>query len=194
VSPGVAPTGRHMASDLGVIARTPVAQLDPVNEADSRFFKRDRGRWKCGLRSARFSNAYCRRPPAPPRKMTEDPVQRGGQTVPVPMSAFSRHVSIMRLMSANAPLRLAGPRGPNNHGFRLIVDWSAAEDVTAQTFLEAWRSQERIADDGGSLRPTASRMPIPAGHPVTVGPPTGERGKRTGGYVHPGARGPRRGC
>jgi hypothetical protein len=31
--------------------------------------------------------------------MTKDPVQCGGQTVPVPMSAFSRHVSIMRLMS-----------------------------------------------------------------------------------------------
>jgi len=40
-----------------------------------------------------------------------------------------------------------------NHAFRLIGDWSAAEDVMAQTFLEAWRSRERIADDGGSLRP-----------------------------------------
>jgi RNA polymerase sigma-70 factor (ECF subfamily) len=40
-----------------------------------------------------------------------------------------------------------------NHAFRLIGDWSAAEDVMAQTFLEAWRSRERIAPDGGSLRP-----------------------------------------
>jgi RNA polymerase sigma factor (sigma-70 family) len=40
-----------------------------------------------------------------------------------------------------------------NHAFRLIGDWSAAEDVMAQTFLEAWRSRERIADDGGSLCP-----------------------------------------
>src|ERR1700743_1439493 len=40
-----------------------------------------------------------------------------------------------------------------NHAFRLIGDWSAAEDVMAQTFLEAWRSRERIAADGESLRP-----------------------------------------
>jgi RNA polymerase sigma-70 factor (ECF subfamily) len=40
-----------------------------------------------------------------------------------------------------------------NHAFRLIGDWSAAEDVMAQTFLEAWRSRERIASEGGSLRP-----------------------------------------
>src|ERR1700742_1473105 len=40
-----------------------------------------------------------------------------------------------------------------NHAFRLIGDWSAAEDVMAQSFLEAWRSRERIAVDGGSLRP-----------------------------------------
>src|ERR1700722_17260204 len=40
-----------------------------------------------------------------------------------------------------------------NHAFRLTGDWSAAEDVMAQTFLEAWRSRERIAADGGSLRP-----------------------------------------
>jgi RNA polymerase sigma-70 factor (ECF subfamily) len=40
-----------------------------------------------------------------------------------------------------------------NHAFRLVGDWSAAEDVMAQTFLEAWRSRERIAAGGGSLRP-----------------------------------------
>jgi hypothetical protein len=99
VAPSVAPTGRHMASDLGVITRMPVAQLHPVNAADSRFFKRHRSCWKRGLWSARFTNAYCRRPSAPPRKMTKDPVQCGGQAVPVPMSVFSRHISIMRLLS-----------------------------------------------------------------------------------------------
>src|SRR5690349_4579252 len=40
-----------------------------------------------------------------------------------------------------------------NHAFRLTGDWSLAEDVMAQTFLEAWRSRDRIATDGGSLRP-----------------------------------------
>lgn len=40
-----------------------------------------------------------------------------------------------------------------NHAFRLTGDWSAAEEVMAMTFLEAWRSREQIAEDGGSLRP-----------------------------------------
>jgi RNA polymerase sigma factor (sigma-70 family) len=40
-----------------------------------------------------------------------------------------------------------------NHAFRLTGDWSEAEEVMAMTFLEAWRSRERIAEDGGSLRP-----------------------------------------
>jgi RNA polymerase sigma factor (sigma-70 family) len=40
-----------------------------------------------------------------------------------------------------------------NHAFRLTGDWSAAEEVMAMTFLEAWRSRERIAKDGGSLKP-----------------------------------------
>jgi RNA polymerase sigma factor (sigma-70 family) len=44
-------------------------------------------------------------------------------------------------------------RSVYNHAFRLTGDWSAAEDVMAMTFLEAWRSRERIAEDGGSLRP-----------------------------------------
>ena len=82
--------------DLGVIARMPVAQLDPSHGA--RLFKCDRSCWKSGLRAARLTNAYQRRPSAPPRKMTADPVQCGGQTVLVHMSAFSRHVSIMRLL------------------------------------------------------------------------------------------------
>jgi RNA polymerase sigma factor (sigma-70 family) len=44
-------------------------------------------------------------------------------------------------------------RAVYNHAFRLVGDWSAAEDVMAQTFLEAWRSRERIASGGGSLCP-----------------------------------------
>lgn len=40
-----------------------------------------------------------------------------------------------------------------NHAFRLTGDWSAAEEVMAMTFLEAWRSREQIAEDGGSLQP-----------------------------------------
>ena len=44
-------------------------------------------------------------------------------------------------------------RGVYNHAFRLTGDWSAAEDVMALTFLEAWRLRARIEPDGGSLRP-----------------------------------------
>lgn len=40
-----------------------------------------------------------------------------------------------------------------NHAFRLTGDWSAAEDVMAVTFLEAWRLRRRIDPEGGSLRP-----------------------------------------
>jgi RNA polymerase sigma-70 factor (ECF subfamily) len=40
-----------------------------------------------------------------------------------------------------------------NHAFRLAPDWSAAEDVMAETFMEAWRLRDRIEAEGGSLRP-----------------------------------------
>jgi RNA polymerase sigma-70 factor (ECF subfamily) len=40
-----------------------------------------------------------------------------------------------------------------NHAFRLTGDWSAAEEIMAMTFLEAWRGRDAIAADGGSLRP-----------------------------------------
>ncbi|MEO3891213.1 RNA polymerase sigma factor [Nonomuraea sp. B5E05] len=40
-----------------------------------------------------------------------------------------------------------------NHAFRLTANWSTAEDVTALTFLEAWRLRGRIDPSGGSLRP-----------------------------------------
>ena len=44
-------------------------------------------------------------------------------------------------------------RSVYNHAFRLTGDWSAAEDVMAMTFLEAWRGRARLIPDGGSLRP-----------------------------------------
>jgi RNA polymerase sigma factor (sigma-70 family) len=44
-------------------------------------------------------------------------------------------------------------RSVYNHAFRLTADWSAAEDVMALTFLEAWRLRGRIDPEGGSLRP-----------------------------------------
>ncbi|MER6946652.1 RNA polymerase sigma factor [Nonomuraea sp. NPDC000554] len=40
-----------------------------------------------------------------------------------------------------------------NHAFRLTGNWSAAEDVMALTFLEAWRLRGRVDAVGGSLRP-----------------------------------------
>ena len=40
-----------------------------------------------------------------------------------------------------------------NHAFRLTGDWSVAEEVMAMTFLEAWRGRDKIAADGGSLKP-----------------------------------------
>ncbi|MEV6803445.1 RNA polymerase sigma factor [Streptomyces sp. NPDC017405] len=44
-------------------------------------------------------------------------------------------------------------RGVYNHAFRLTADWSAAEDIMAATFMEAWRLRLRIDSEGGSLRP-----------------------------------------
>ncbi|MET8753225.1 RNA polymerase sigma factor [Streptomyces sp. NPDC004667] len=40
-----------------------------------------------------------------------------------------------------------------NHAFRLTGDWSVAEDVMSATFLDAWRTRERVEEAGGSLRP-----------------------------------------
>ncbi|MFD9946485.1 RNA polymerase sigma factor [Nonomuraea sp. NPDC059023] len=39
------------------------------------------------------------------------------------------------------------------HAYRLTGDWSTAEDVTAATFGQAWRSRRKIQPDGGTLRP-----------------------------------------
>ncbi|MER6434597.1 RNA polymerase sigma factor [Streptomyces sp900105245] len=44
-------------------------------------------------------------------------------------------------------------RAVYSHAFRLTGDWSAAEDVMALTFLEAWRLRESVDLEGGSLRP-----------------------------------------
>jgi len=44
-------------------------------------------------------------------------------------------------------------RAVYNHAFRLTGDWSVAEDVMSATFLDAWRTREKIEAEGGSLRP-----------------------------------------
>ncbi|WP_374771896.1 RNA polymerase sigma factor [Streptomyces sp. NBC_01310] len=44
-------------------------------------------------------------------------------------------------------------RAVYNHAFRLAPDWAAAEDVMAETFMQAWRLRQRIDPEGGSLRP-----------------------------------------
>jgi RNA polymerase sigma-70 factor (ECF subfamily) len=44
-------------------------------------------------------------------------------------------------------------RSVHRHAYRLLGDWSAAEDVVALTFLEAWRLRGRLDPEGGSPRP-----------------------------------------
>ncbi|MFJ8312914.1 MULTISPECIES: RNA polymerase sigma factor [unclassified Streptomyces] len=44
-------------------------------------------------------------------------------------------------------------RGVYNHAYRLTGNWSTAEEVMSDTFLEAWRTREEIEPQGGSLRP-----------------------------------------
>jgi RNA polymerase sigma-70 factor (ECF subfamily) len=55
--------------------------------------------------------------------------------------------------SAFAELYDSYARAVYNHAFRLTADWSAAEDVMAETFMEAWRLRDRIDTEGGTLRP-----------------------------------------
>lgn len=55
--------------------------------------------------------------------------------------------------SAFAELYDRYARAVYNHAFRLAPDWSAAEDVMAETFMEAWRLRDRVEAEGGSLRP-----------------------------------------
>ncbi|SHN47118.1 RNA polymerase sigma-70 factor, ECF subfamily [Cryptosporangium aurantiacum] len=40
-----------------------------------------------------------------------------------------------------------------NHVYRLLGDWSAAEDAVSLTFLEAWRCRGRLDAEGGPLLP-----------------------------------------
>ncbi|EXG82321.1 RNA polymerase sigma factor [Cryptosporangium arvum] len=40
-----------------------------------------------------------------------------------------------------------------NYAYRLLSDWSAAEEVVSMTFLEAWRRRDRIEPTGASLLP-----------------------------------------
>src|SRR5918998_1592865 len=44
-------------------------------------------------------------------------------------------------------------RAVYNHAYRLTGDWSTAEEVMADTFLDAWRTREQLEPDGGSLKP-----------------------------------------
>ncbi|MFI5956052.1 RNA polymerase sigma factor [Cryptosporangium sp. NPDC051539] len=46
-----------------------------------------------------------------------------------------------------------GSRRVYNHAYRLLGDWSAAEDTVSLTFLEAWRGRNRVQADGESLLP-----------------------------------------
>lgn len=55
--------------------------------------------------------------------------------------------------SAFAELYDSYARAVYNHAFRLTADWSAAEDVMAETFMEAWRLRDRVDAEGGTLRP-----------------------------------------
>jgi RNA polymerase sigma-70 factor (ECF subfamily) len=55
--------------------------------------------------------------------------------------------------SAFAELFDSYARAVYNHAFRLTADWSAAEDVMAATFMEAWRLRGKVEPEGGSLRP-----------------------------------------
>ncbi|MCC3768003.1 RNA polymerase sigma factor [Streptomyces sp. UNOC14_S4] len=44
-------------------------------------------------------------------------------------------------------------RAVYNHAFRLTGDWSAAEEVMSETFLDAWRTRGKVEPEGDSLRP-----------------------------------------
>ncbi|UUU31203.1 RNA polymerase sigma factor [Streptomyces sp. CA-210063] len=44
-------------------------------------------------------------------------------------------------------------RAVYNHAYRLTGDWSTAEEVMADTFLDAWRTREQLEPDGGTLKP-----------------------------------------
>ncbi|MEU6731795.1 RNA polymerase sigma factor [Streptomyces physcomitrii] len=55
--------------------------------------------------------------------------------------------------SAFAEVYEAYAKAVYNHAYRLTGDWSVAEEVMGDTFLEAWRSREQLEPDGGTLKP-----------------------------------------
>ncbi|MGW5559573.1 RNA polymerase sigma factor [Micromonospora sp. NPDC003944] len=64
-------------------------------------------------------------------------------------------------------------RSVYNHAFRLTADWATAEDVMAATYLQAWRSRERVT---ALPSPDASG---PAARPAPPGPAAKNRGYGT---------------
>ena len=58
---------------------------------------------------------------------------------------------------AFAELFDAYARSVYNHAFRLTADWATAEDVMAATYLQAWRSRERVTEEGGVAAALAAR-------------------------------------
>ncbi|MEU9359654.1 RNA polymerase sigma factor [Streptomyces sp. NPDC048301] len=44
-------------------------------------------------------------------------------------------------------------RAVYHHALRLTGDWSAAEEIMSDTFLDAWRTREKVEPEGHSLRP-----------------------------------------
>jgi hypothetical protein len=184
-----------LSSDLGVLARMPVAQLDPVHETGARLFKRDRSCWKSGLRSARFTNSHCRRPSAPPRKMAADPVHCGGQTAPVRMSAFLRHISIMHLLSlgyeaSGSGLRRLG-RSPLCHLTSASV-WRSSSTAPCISHVSAVLAASRLQiglPGAGSPRAGAGKI-LPRPRRTVGGEKAGRPEPYTGGTGGTGARAP----
>lgn len=44
-------------------------------------------------------------------------------------------------------------RAVYNHAYRLTGDWSTAEEVMADTFLDAWRTRQQLDPAGGTVKP-----------------------------------------
>jgi hypothetical protein len=126
--------GHVLPSGLRLIVTTSATQLDPVHEADARFFERDRDCWKAGLRSAGFTNACGRRSSPPLRKLIESPAHGGGRAVPDWISVSLRHISIMRLLSLGHEKREAGLR---------CLAWSPEAGLT-------WVNVMRLVSDEAS--------------------------------------------
>ena len=83
------------------------------------------------------------------RKYLGNPVGSVGQYVGVEMSLRARILAgdpdaFGQLFDDHA-------RVVYNHAFRLVGNWSVAEDVMALTFLEAWRLRTTVELTGGSL-------------------------------------------